>query len=552
MHDRLSFNGSPGCDGAPILQPAEAVKLAALLDGLPDARVTGNLEVEINEVRDDSRLVQPEDLFVAVPGTAADGRQFVSDAAARGAIALLLEQSGPPPAFRGTVVTVPSARHALAVIAANRFPAARDLTLTAVTGTNGKTTTTYLVEAMLAAAGIRAGVVGTIAYRLSGGGDGGGAGRADLSRPAPLTTPGPLALHSVLAEMRAAGAADVTLEASSIALDQARLDGCSFRVAGLTNVTQDHLDYHGTMDRYLDAKAILFERLLDSKAGVAVLPIDRPEGRTMRERVRGRSRGPAVLGVAVASGTAGADVTVQAATMSPAGVRARINTPLGLVAIESPLVGDYNLVNIVLAIGMAIARGLSADAITAGIARLSGVPGRLERVSNDREVLCVVDYAHTPDALERAIAVMRPLVAPGGRLLTVFGCGGDRDRTKRPLMGEAAARGSDLAIVTSDNPRGEDPDSIIAMIVDGVRRQGIVEVGAGELSGSGARPAYHVAPDRRVAIRRGVTAARGGDVLLIAGKGHEDYQIVGAHRVHFDDREEAASAFGSIGQELVT
>jgi UDP-N-acetylmuramoyl-L-alanyl-D-glutamate--2,6-diaminopimelate ligase len=566
MRDRFVFHGSSpcagssGCDGAPTLKPAEAVKLSVLLVGLSDTRVIGNPEIDITEARDDSRSVQPGDLFVAVPGTAMDGRKFLSDAVGRGATALLIEEAGAPASrgagrgvasadldaripdladFRGTVVTVPNARQALAMIAANRFPSARNLTLTAVTGTNGKTTTTYLVEAMLRAAGIRAGVVGTIAYRLAGSANGNG--RADLLRPAPLTTPGALALHSVLAEMQTAGATDVVLEASSIALDQARLDGCVFRVAGLTNVTQDHLDYHGTMDRYLEAKAILFERLLDPAAGVAVLPIDRPEGRTLRERARARGR--SVLGVALASGTAGADVRVETATMSAAGLRARINTPRGPIEIESPLVGDYNLANIVLAVGMAIARGLSTDAIATGVARLSGVPGRLERVPNDGGVLCVVDYAHTPDALERAIAVMRPLVAPGGRLLTVFGCGGDRDRTKRPLMGEAAARGSDLAIVTSDNPRGEDPNSIIAMIVEGVRRAAVGEIDAADLSRSGGRRAYHVVPDRRLAIGRAVASARNGDVLLIAGKGHEDYQIVGANRFHFDDREEAASAF---------
>ena len=551
------------------------MKLQELLAGLPDARVTGNPTREIGEVRDDSRLVQSGDLFVAVPGTAMDGREFLADAGRRGAGALVIERAdgqtaepgdatsyarapslqadavrpgtgSDPPEFRGTVVMVANARHALAVIAANRFASARALTLTAVTGTNGKTTTTYLMEAMLGAAGIRAGVVGTISYRLAGqvGGDrpagkAGGDGRPSVWRPAPLTTPGALALHALFAEMQSAGATDVVLEASSHALDQRRLDGCRFRVAGLTNVTQDHLDFHGTMDRYLDAKAILFERLLDPASGVAVLPVDLPEGRAMRSRVPGR----AVLGVAVTPGSAGADVVVETSTMSAAGVRARLATPQGPIQIASPLVGDYNLANIVLAVGMAIARGLGTDAITEGIERLAGVPGRLERVANSRGVLCVVDYAHTPDALERAIAAVRPLVAAGGRLLTVFGCGGDRDRTKRPLMGEAAARDSDLVVVTSDNPRGEDPDAIIAMIVEGARRQAIAELDATALSLSGERRGVHVVADRHVAIERAVSAARAGDVLLIAGKGHEDYQIVGESRLHFDDREEAAAAF---------
>jgi UDP-N-acetylmuramoyl-L-alanyl-D-glutamate--2,6-diaminopimelate ligase len=523
------------------------MKLRELLSELRDAIVVGNQDGEINEVRDDSRLVTPGDLFVAIPGTAVDGRTFLADAIARGATALAIEQSNPgvrapndvPEGFEGTVVTVPNVRHALAVIAARRFFSAGALTLTAVTGTNGKTTTTYLVESMLRAAGLRGGVVGTIAYRLAGAE--GDPRQPALSRPAPLTTPGALALHALLAEMHAGGATDVVLEASSIALEQARLDGCRFRAAGLTNLTQDHLDYHGTMDRYLDAKAILFERLLDPDAGVAVLPVDRPEGLAMRARVRGRP----VLGVASTTATAGADIAVESATLSAAGVQARIATPAGAIQIVSPLVGDYNLGNITLAVGLGIARGLAPETIAAGITGLAGVPGRLERVANDRGVLCVVDYAHTPDALERAIEAMRPLVAAGGRLSTVFGCGGDRDRTKRPLMGQAAAHGSDLAIVTSDNPRGEDPDVIISMILEGVRREKIRQIDEAELDSPLSRElrCYHVVADRRAAIRRAVAAARAGDVLLIAGKGHEDYQIIGANRVHFDDREEAAAAF---------
>jgi UDP-N-acetylmuramoyl-L-alanyl-D-glutamate--2,6-diaminopimelate ligase len=389
----------------------------------------------------------------------------------------------------------------------------------------------------LRAAGRRVGVIGTVSYRVSGG----GAPHApDFSRAAPLTTPGALAIQALFAEMRDAGASDVVLEASSHALDQGRLEGCRFRVAGLTNLTQDHLDYHGTMDAYFDAKAILFERLLDPRAGVAVLPVDRPEGRAMRARVAGRAG--AVLGVAAAP-TPGADVVAEQVDASSAGMRLRLGTPLGPLEVVSPLVGTFNLENILLAVGMAIGRGLDADAIVAGIEALPGVPGRLERVENDRGILCVVDYAHTPDALERAIAALRPLVAPGARLMTVFGCGGDRDRTKRPLMGQAAARDSELAIVTSDNPRTEDPATILAMIVDGCRRTGAEELTAAALGG--ATRGFCVVPDRRAAIRSAVDAVRAGDVLVIAGKGHEDYQIVGPDRLHFDDREEARAAFAT-------
>jgi UDP-N-acetylmuramoyl-L-alanyl-D-glutamate--2,6-diaminopimelate ligase len=503
--------------------------LAGLLTGVPGAQVTGDATLSIANVRDDSRRCEPGDLFVAVPGVAADGRRFIADAAARGALAIVVE-AGEPVDFPGTVVTVPNARRALGIIAANRYRAVHHLALLAVTGTNGKTTTSYIVEQMLRAAGRAAGLFGTVSYRAVG----------LPGRPAPLTTPGALLLHEILAEMRAVGTTDVVLEATSHALEQGRLDGCRFRVAALTNVTQDHLDYHGTMDRYFDAKALLFERLVDPARGTAVTFVDEENG----QRMRARAIAPALLGVARAPGIAGADVVVERYTLDAHGTRATVATPSGRIEIASPLVGEFNLSNLALAIGMAVAHGLPADAIAAGAAAVA-VPGRLERVPNARGVLCVVDYAHTPDALERAIATMRPLVAPGRRLLVVFGCGGDRDRTKRPLMGEIAARDADLAFVTSDNPRTEDPDAIVGMILDGVRRAKATELGADALGAAGR--GYHVAVDRRTAIRRAGAAAHDGDVLLVAGKGHEDYQIIGTTKIHFDDREEAAAALAAGG-----
>jgi UDP-N-acetylmuramoyl-L-alanyl-D-glutamate--2,6-diaminopimelate ligase len=316
-------------------------------------------------------------------------------------------------------------------------------------------------------------------------------------------------------------------------------------VAALTNLTQDHLDYHGTMEAYENAKAILFERLIDGAHGVAVTFADDEAGR----RMRARARASATLTVARAPGAAarGADVVVESHLFEPKGTRVTFATPAGRLEISTPLVGGYNLDNLALAVGMAIARGLPAEAIVTGAARLPGVPGRLERVPNARGVLCLVDYAHTPDALERAIAAVRPLVTSGGgragRLIVVFGCGGDRDRGKRPLMGEIVVRDAELAIVTSDNPRTEDPGSIVAAIVEGVRRAGGVE-----LDPRGLREAargYHVEIDRRAAIQAAAAAAAPGDVLLIAGKGHEDYQIVGTTRLHFDDREEASVALGA-------
>jgi len=542
------------------------VTLGELIAGVSGARVVGDAQIEIAEVREDSRQVKPGDLFVAIPGALADGRRFLADAAARGASALVIEEkpdaTSPsagdgtaligPPRRPGAVVFVPDARHALAMIAARRWDTSHALTLMAVTGTNGKTTTTYLLEAMLTAAGIRTGVIGTIAYRVG----------EMVSREAPLTTPGALSLHALFAEMHAAGATDLVLEASSHALAQRRLDGCRFRVAGLTNLTQDHLDYHGSMENYLDAKALLFEKLLEPRDGVAVLPMDRPEGRALRQRL---SAHQAVLGIATSPGAgegSSVDVAVQSVVSSADGVRARLATPVGPLEIVSRLVGDYNLANITLAVGMAIARGVSGDAIVRGLAALPGVPGRLQRVANARGVLAIVDYAHTPDALERAMAALRPMVsADGGRLITVFGCGGDRDRGKRPLMGAAAVRDSDLVVITSDNPRGEDPRAIIEGILEGIGEG----IGEGTLQGNphkgrseGASRAgralaapelrtvgrgFFVEPDRRSAIRTAVAVSRVGDVLLVAGKGHEDYQLIAGARAHFDDREEVAEAF---------
>jgi UDP-N-acetylmuramoyl-L-alanyl-D-glutamate--2,6-diaminopimelate ligase len=367
---------------------------------------------------------------------------------------------------------------------------------------------------MLRAAGRVAGVIGTVELRSSAPGF--------ATRPATQTTPGALSLHTVLAEMRAAGTTDVALEATSHALDQDRLAGCRFRVAALTNITQDHLDYHETMDRYFDAKAILFERLLDPTRGVGVTFVDQDEGKRMRVRVAGRA-----LGVSRDGPAPGADIVIARRELGEHGLRATFETPVGPLEIASPLVGEYNLANVAIAVGMAVAAEVPADPIVKGLAGVGGVPGRLERVANARDVLCVVDYAHTPDALERAIAALRPLAR--GRLIVVFGCGGDRDPGKRPLMGEIAARDADLAVVTSDNPRTEDPEKIVDMIV----------------AGMGARP-HRREVDRRAAIRLAVGEARAGDVLLIAGKGHEDYQIVGKTKAHFDDREEATAAFGAL------
>jgi UDP-N-acetylmuramoyl-L-alanyl-D-glutamate--2,6-diaminopimelate ligase len=502
-------------------------RLADLLKNVGGARVvSGTDALEIAEVRDDSRRVRAGDLFVAVPGSKQDGRKFIADALAKSAAAILTESDGVPDgelASEAAWILVPNVRQALGIVAANRFEAASALTLTAVTGTNGKTTTTYLVESILAAAGRKAGVIGTVGYCLGG-----------RNKQASLTTPGAIELHSNLAEMRQAGASDVVMEASSIALEQGRLAGCRFRVAALTNVTQDHLDYHGTMERYFAAKRILFQELMAPGQGVGVFFVDDAQGVAMRKE----ATCPVLT---MTRRDRGADIAVLERWLGADGIRARLGTPAGALEIVSPLVGEFNLANIMTAVGIALGHGISASAIAAGVARLRGVPGRLEAVANEAGVLCVVDYAHTPDALERALDVLRPLTK--GRLICVFGCGGDRDRGKRPLMGEASAARADVALVTSDNPRTEKPESIIEMIVEGVRRTGRPERSAAELAQG--LTGFHVEPDRGAAISRAVALARVGDVVLLAGKGHEDYQIVGSEKTHFDDREIAAAAFAA-------
>ena len=340
--------------------------------------------------------------------------------------------------------------------------------------------------------------------------------------------------------MKSDGCSDVVLEASSIALDQGRLHGCRFRVAGLSNITQDHLDYHGTMDRYRAAKAILFRELLCSKNGIAVLFADDEDGRAMHRKVRS----PVLT---LTRHQTGADVAVHNRRLGADGTSLQLATPSGPLALASPLVGEFNLANILLAAGMALAHGIDRDAIATGISRVAGVPGRLERVPNPAGVLCLVDYAHTPDALERALDVLRPLST--GRVLVVFGCGGDRDKGKRPRMGQAAAERADVGLVTSDNPRSEDPVAILGMIVAGVEKTGIVRRTASDLRQG--LSGFHVESDRRAAIELGVALARPGDTLLIAGKGHEDYQILGTQKIHFDDREIAAAAFAARADRVI-
>jgi UDP-N-acetylmuramyl-tripeptide synthetase len=442
----------------------------------------------------------------------------VAAAAAQGAVACVVEREQP---FPGTQVRVRSSREALGQVAANAFGRpAEKLSLVAVTGTNGKTTTTYLVESALRHLGLRPGVIGTVNYRY-----------ADQVRPAPYTTPTALELQAMLSEMADAGVSHVVLEASSHALALGRLAGVSFEVGAFSNLTQDHLDLHGTMEAYRQAKTRLFAEHL-AVAGAAVVNVDDKAAAAMLAAT------PATRHIRCSAEGRPAEVRVTRALYSIEGVEAAVDVGLRSLRVRSPLLGAHNLANIVLALGICHGLGLDPAGALAGIEKLLSVPGRLERVAGAGELVVLVDYAHTPDALWRAMAALRPLCQ--GRLIVVFGCGGDRDRGKRPLMGEAVARGSDLAVVTSDNPRSEEPQAIIDQILIGVRKVASPEVVQTALSPHSR--GHVVIADRRAAIGAAVACAAAGDVVLLAGKGHEDYQLIGTTRIHFDDREEAAAA----------
>ena len=478
-------------------------------------------DAEVSAVTADSRKVTPGTLFVAVPGTRADGAAFAPAAARAGAVAVLAERPVDcPPA---SLLLVPSARRALALAAANLHGRPGDrLALCGVTGTKGKTTVTYLVEACLAAAGLPAGVIGTVNVRLPG-----------RVLPATHTTPDAAELQAILAAMVDAGARAAVLEVSSHALDQERATGLSFQAAGFTNLGRDHLDYHPDEESYFQAKRRLFTELL-APEGVAVVNGADAHGARLAAELRAAGR------TTWRTGTAGAEITPRESSLGMSGIRAVLATPRGDVAVDSPLVGAHNLENLAVAAGLALALGLSPEAVSRGLSASRGAPGRLERIEG-RGVTAFVDYAHTPDSLAAACAAVRAL-APR-RLLVVFGCGGDRDRGKRPLMGRAAGSAADLVVVTSDNPRTEDPHAILDAIVPGVSAAGLSPLSR-ERALAGER-GFVVVEDRRAAIALALAAARAGDAVLVAGKGHEDYQIVGAEKRPFDDREEARRGLGA-------
>jgi UDP-N-acetylmuramoyl-L-alanyl-D-glutamate--2,6-diaminopimelate ligase len=489
---------------------------------------------EVTAVVQDSRRAGPGSLFVAVRGFHSDGHQFIPQAVGQGAAAVIAEENAVVGAFPDTpVIRVPDSRKALARLAAKfyNYPSRR-IKLVGITGTKGKTTTSYLTKSIIEAAGHTTGLIGTIDYRIG-----------DRVYPAPNTTPESLDLQALFAEMAEQGARYCVLEVSSHALALGRTDECVFEAAAFTNLAHEHLDFHKTMDEYEAAKGLLFGSLSSDKTAV-VNADDASSGRIIK-RTAAR-----VITYGI---TQQADVRPAGAIgHSISGLSFTVSTPAGKIGLESSLVGRHNIYNILAAAGLGIALGFSGEAVAAGIKQMKAVPGRMEKVDAGQPFGVLVDYAHTEGSLESLLEAVREMA--DGRVITVFGCGGDRDRAKRPQMGAAAIAGSDVVIVTSDNPRTEDPLAIIGEIesgmATGIRMAKLEPLSKvpGSRSSSDKIP-YTVIPDRAEAIAAAVRLAGPGDVVVLAGKGHENYQIIGEKKFPFDDREEARKAIRKCSAE---
>lgn len=509
------------------------MELKKLLEGVEIRRITGESRKEIEGIAYHSQQVRKGFLFAAIRGMAADGHQFIEEAIQRGAEAIVSEVDRT--AAAGTTIFVPDSRQALATISANFYgnPSSQ-VRLIGITGTNGKTTLTYLLESIFKRAGWNVGIIGTINYRYGG-----------KSIPAPNTTPESLDLQRILAEMVKEGVTHVVMEVSSHGLDLDRVYGCRFDGAIFTNLTSEHLDYHQTMGHYFQSKKKLFSDYLmkSPKDGrFAVINHDDPKGEAMVEGID--------LPIYRYGLSPSADISADQVTSTFEGLSCRIRTPKGEFPIHARLIGRFNLSNILAAVATGVFMDLSFEVLKDGIESLAGVPGRFERMANRRGIHIIVDYAHTQDALERVLLGLKAIL--GGnrstgspedeKVITVFGCGGDRDRTKRPLMGEVAGRYSDLAILTSDNPRTEDPLAILDEVEKGFKEISLEQWSPERLTSWRTKKGYLKVPDRREAIRMAISLARPRDAVLIAGKGHEDYQIIGRKKYPFDDHLEVNRA----------
>jgi UDP-N-acetylmuramoyl-L-alanyl-D-glutamate--2,6-diaminopimelate ligase len=516
--EETAKKASSVCDderGQTVAQGKQPLKMPvrAVLEDVEALSALPPEDLRISQVTNDSRKVEPGALFVAIHGIATDGNLYAKDAAARGAAVILSADPKPADwAAKAAWVQVVEPRKTLAIAGANFFGwPANALKLVGVTGTNGKTTTSSLIDSIVKASGAKTGLFGTIAYHTP-----------LRDYPAPNTTPESVDLQAFFAEVRDAQGTHAVLEASSHALAMDRLWGCHFAAAVFTNLTRDHIDYHKTFDNYFAAKRHLFEGTGAGAPGVAVVNTDDEWGK----KLTGLAKKTLTYGL-----TNGTDLAAKKFTLSFNGLNFVAQTPNGKIQVESPLVGRINVYNILAAIGAGIGLGFSNEIIEAGIRNLAAVVGRFQRIDQGQPFLVVVDYAHTDDALENLIRTARELNTKG-RIVTMFGCGGSRDRTKRPIMGETSGRLSDLTILTSDNPRAEDPLKIISDIVVGMQK---------------SQGKYLIEADRAKAIKLAIDEAKAGDIVLLAGKGHEDYQIFADRTIHFDDREVARKALSDLG-----
>ncbi len=497
------------------------MKLSTLIQNIEIQPPNSLPDIPIHDVVYDSRKVKQGSLFVAISGFKVDGYQFIPDAIRRGASAIVCEKS-----FSSDipVFVVPDTRKALAQISAQFFHhPSQTMPVIGVTGTNGKTTVTYLIEWFLKSAGRSPAVLGTVNYR-----------HGQKIYPSDHTTPESCELQKFLKEVKEESCDSVVMEVSSHALDLHRVDKIDFDIAVFTNLTPEHLDYHKNMEEYFQAKKILFQKLLpqsSKKNRAAIVNIDDPYGQQLFSELSLKTYSYSL------SNNSNADFYPLHSQLSVEGITAEIQTPWGGLHLKSPLLGAFNLSNLLAAIAAAETLGVSLKTLEEAIAHFKNVPGRLERVPNSKGIHVFVDYAHTPDALKNVLDALRNLLKSSplpsrerarerGKIITVFGCGGDRDRSKRPLMGQEVAKFSDYAIVTSDNPRTENPMTIIQEIIPGFQKEGWKE-----------RENFSIEIDREKAIHQALELAQPGDIVLIAGKGHEDYQIIGTTKTHFDDRE---------------
>ncbi len=470
--------------------------------------------LDVSSISYDSRQVKQGTLFVAIQGTTSDGHQFISQAIEQGAVALLCEKKAEDIEYPVPCFIVKDSRVALSKLSANFYHSpAQSMKVVGITGTNGKTTISYLMEAILQEAGFSATVIGTINFRHAG-----------KIFPATHTTPESLDLNRFISERQQEKSDALVMEVSSHAIDQHRVDDLDFDVCVFSNLTPDHLDYHQNLENYFEAKAKLFRKILPEsrkKNPWAILNIDDPWVAKLKKEIK-------VSCFAISlSADKGADFYPLSKKITVEGIEAEIQSPDGRFFLKSPLMGEFNLSNLLCAIAAGKALGISFEKTQQALSQFKSVPGRLERVDNSQNIHVFVDYAHSPDALKNVLKTFKQVIGTS-KIITVFGCGGDRDKTKRPLMGAEVAKLSDFAVLTSDNPRTEKPESILEDVRPGLKSLGWKE-----------NEKFWVEVDRKKAIGLALSKAEPGDVVLIAGKGHEDYQILGKEKIHFDDREVA-------------